>query len=129
MGQPVVHFEITGTDVGRHHAFYSQLFGWSIDLADPDATAAPVTYGIVACDDNLNARGVGIAAASDRCPTDRARPRHHLRRVARRRSGARGSGASGRNPADGPRKGHRGPRDRIFADPEGHVIGVTRGGS
>jgi uncharacterized protein len=30
MGAPVVHFEIGGRDSARTAAFYSQLFGWSI---------------------------------------------------------------------------------------------------
>ncbi len=31
MGQPVVHFEITGQDAKKLQAFYSELFGWEID--------------------------------------------------------------------------------------------------
>ena len=30
MGDPVVHFEIGGTDVERTRTFYSTLFGWSV---------------------------------------------------------------------------------------------------
>jgi predicted enzyme related to lactoylglutathione lyase/iron-sulfur cluster repair protein YtfE (RIC family) len=32
MGRPVVHFEIGGADIARSQEFYSQLFGWSIQV-------------------------------------------------------------------------------------------------
>jgi predicted enzyme related to lactoylglutathione lyase len=35
MGQPVVHFEIMGTDMKVLHAFYSDLFGWEINADNP----------------------------------------------------------------------------------------------
>ena len=31
MGQPVVHFEIVGTDTKRLKSYYSELFGWEFD--------------------------------------------------------------------------------------------------
>ena len=41
MGQPVVHFEITGTDGEKLQSYYSDLFGWAIK-ADNE-----MKYGIV----------------------------------------------------------------------------------
>jgi predicted enzyme related to lactoylglutathione lyase len=35
MGQPVVHFEIGCRDRERAEAFFSELFGWSINRAGP----------------------------------------------------------------------------------------------
>ena len=54
MGQPVVHFEITGTDGPALQSFYSELFEWNIDANNP------MGYGIVTREDNLSAEGIGI---------------------------------------------------------------------
>lgn len=54
MGQPVVHFEIIGADGAALHRYYSQLFGWEIDVDNP------MNYGIVTREGNTNADGVGI---------------------------------------------------------------------
>ena len=54
MGQPVVHFEITGKDGTKLQGFYSELFDWKID-ADND-----MDYGIVAREENLAPDGRGI---------------------------------------------------------------------
>jgi predicted enzyme related to lactoylglutathione lyase len=34
MPNPVVHFEIIGTDPARLHSYYGDLFGWSFHLGD-----------------------------------------------------------------------------------------------
>jgi predicted enzyme related to lactoylglutathione lyase len=62
MGQPVVHFEIEGTDTKALRRFYSQLFGWEIDANNP------FDYGIVARDANTNGDGVGIGGAVSGVP-------------------------------------------------------------
>ena len=49
MGQPVVHFEIIGSDPPELRDYYGKLFGWSFDTGGP--VAAPVSeagnYGFV----------------------------------------------------------------------------------
>jgi predicted enzyme related to lactoylglutathione lyase len=49
MGQPVVHFEITGADPELLHAYYRELFGWEFDFSSPvsDAISEPSSYGFV----------------------------------------------------------------------------------
>ena len=37
MGQPVVHFEVGCRDIPKAEAFYSRLFGWTINAAGPAA--------------------------------------------------------------------------------------------
>lgn len=37
MAQPVVHFEILGTDPARLRSYYQQLFGWEFDTSGPVA--------------------------------------------------------------------------------------------
>ena len=33
MGNPVVHFEITGSDPARLRDYYGELFGWQFDTS------------------------------------------------------------------------------------------------
>jgi predicted enzyme related to lactoylglutathione lyase len=54
MGQPVVHFEVIGTDADKLQSFYSELFGWQIDADNP------MKYGMVQREGNVNAEGIGI---------------------------------------------------------------------
>ena len=59
MGDPIVHFEITGKDGAGLQKFYSKLFGWKVDASNP------VSYGLV--DTGSNGRGIagGIASSQD----------------------------------------------------------------
>jgi uncharacterized protein len=41
MGQPVVHFEIIGTDPGMLRGYYGELFGWEFTTGGP--VAEPVS--------------------------------------------------------------------------------------
>jgi predicted enzyme related to lactoylglutathione lyase len=47
MANPVVHFEIIGTDPDRLRAYYGSLFGWQFDLGHDAApeVSAPGSYG------------------------------------------------------------------------------------
>jgi uncharacterized protein len=47
MGQPVVHFEIIGTDAAALRGFYGELFGWRFDTGGPVAPSVsePGNYG------------------------------------------------------------------------------------
>lgn len=56
MGQPVVHFEVVGTDGDKLRGYYSELFGWEFQDAP-----GPMNYGIVPREGNTNAEGIGIA--------------------------------------------------------------------
>ena len=46
MGNPVVHFEVIGTDGEKLRSYYSELFDWKID-ADNE-----MNYGVINGDDN-----------------------------------------------------------------------------
>ena len=54
MGNPVVHFEITGKDGAKLASFFSDLFGWQIDVDNP------LGYGTVEREQNVGKDGVGI---------------------------------------------------------------------
>src|ERR1700722_4707441 len=47
MGNPVVHFEITGADPERLRRYYGELFGWKFDTSGPvsPAVSEPGNYG------------------------------------------------------------------------------------
>jgi predicted enzyme related to lactoylglutathione lyase len=51
MGQPVVHFEIIGSDPAALRGYYGDLFGWEFEVGDPgagaEAVSQPGTYGFV----------------------------------------------------------------------------------
>jgi uncharacterized protein len=60
MGQPVVHFEIIGTDPAKLRSYYAELFGWEFDTgnAATDAVSEPGNYGFV--DGRTTSEGSGI---------------------------------------------------------------------
>src|SRR5918992_3766028 len=49
VGQPVVHFEIIGSDPAKLHSYYGELFGWGFQIGDAttDAVSQPGNYGFV----------------------------------------------------------------------------------
>jgi predicted enzyme related to lactoylglutathione lyase len=49
VGNPVVHFEIIGTDPQNLRDYYRELFGWEFDISNPvsDAVSEPDSYGFV----------------------------------------------------------------------------------
>lgn len=59
MGQPVVHFEIIGTDPEGLRGYYADLFGWVYDTGGPVSAAVSEAgnYGFV---DQAANGGVGI---------------------------------------------------------------------
>jgi predicted enzyme related to lactoylglutathione lyase len=59
MGNPVVHFEITGTDPQRLRRYYGELFGWQFDTSGPvsPAVSEPGNYGFT---QNPAGDGTGI---------------------------------------------------------------------
>jgi uncharacterized protein len=49
VGQPVVHFEIIGTDPAKLRRYYSELFEWEFDTGDAatEAVSQPGNYGFI----------------------------------------------------------------------------------
>jgi predicted enzyme related to lactoylglutathione lyase len=60
MGNPVVHFEISGTDPHSLRDYYGELFGWIFDTTGPvsPAVSEPGNYGFT--DGNTTSDGIGI---------------------------------------------------------------------
>ena len=62
MGQPVVHFEVVGKDGEKLQRYYSELFGWEIQVDNA------MKYGIVAREGNVGDDGVGIGGGVGQGP-------------------------------------------------------------
>ena len=124
MAQPVVHFEIIGTDPERLRSYFGELFGWQFDTSAQVAPAVsePDNYGFAApvttSDGTGIAGGVGGGAGYDGrvlfyigVPDVEAALQRAERLGGKRQMG----------PARAPTGlvvGH-------FTDPEGHLIGVA----
>jgi predicted enzyme related to lactoylglutathione lyase len=123
MGQPVVHFEIIGTDAERLQDYYSQLFGWEIDADNP------MRYGVVQREGNVSAEGAGIGGGVGRGPD--GYPGHvtvYVEVPDVEAALARAQSLGGTR-VMGPDKVMEGLEIGLFNDPEGHLIGVVRSGS
>jgi predicted enzyme related to lactoylglutathione lyase len=116
MGKKVVHFEIIGKDGKKLQDFYSKLFDWKIDANNP------MNYGTVSADDA--GVGGGVSAGQDGAShvtfyvaVD------DLNAYLKKIEGLGGKTLMG--PMDVP----GGPQIAMFADPEGHTIGLLKEGS
>ena len=121
MGQPVVHFEVIGRDGDRLQAYYSELFGWQIESDNE------MGYGLVQREGNTNPDGIGIGGGVGRGPEGYEGHVTFYVEVPDVRGRAR-QGRGARRLADDGTRGD-GPCLVIgmFADPEGHVVGVVSG--
>lgn len=128
MGQPVVHFEITGTHPAKLRGYYGQLFGWTFDTSGP--VAAPVSeagnYGFI--DRNTAGDGTGIPGGVG---GGAGYPRHVIFYIgvpdveaaldeAEKLGGTRRMGPE-RAPGTSLTVGH-------FTDPEGNLVGLASAG-
>jgi predicted enzyme related to lactoylglutathione lyase len=120
MGQPVVHFEIIGTDAERLKAYYSELFGWKIDSDNP------MKYGMVSREGNLSADGIGIGGGVG--PAPEGYPGHVTFYIAVpdvEAALAKAESLGGQR-VMGPEKVMEQVELGLFTDPEGHLVGVVR---
>lgn len=121
MGQPVVHFEIVGTDGEALKAYYADLFGWEIDSSNP------MRYGVVPREGNTTDDGWGIGGGIT--AGQAGYPGHVTVYVAVDDVEAALARAEelGGTRVMGPETVMEGLVIGLFSDPEGHVIGVLRG--
>lgn len=114
MGNAVQHFEILGRDPAELRRFYTEAFGWRIGsdmggytMAFPEADAG-INGGIGAAPEGTNGHAIfyvevdDVAAALDRIEK---------------------LGGSTILP---PQQVPEGPTFALFADPEGHLVGLAR---
>jgi predicted enzyme related to lactoylglutathione lyase len=123
MGQPVVHFEVIGSDAEKLQSYYSELFGWEIDADNP------MRYGIVPRDVNVNAEGVGIGGGIG--PGPEGYPGHvtFYVEVPDVEAALAKAESLGGSRMMGPEQVAEGVEVGLFTDPEGHVVGVVKSAS
>jgi uncharacterized protein len=125
MGQPVVHFEIIGSDPERLRRYYRELFGWEFDTSGPvaEAVSQPGNYGFV--ERSTTSDGVGIPGGVGGGPGYDGHVSFYVGvpdveaalQKAERLGGTRRMGPE-QAPGTALVVGH-------FTDPEGHLIGVA----
>ncbi len=123
MGQPVVHFEIIGTDPQKLRGYYGELFGWQFDLGNDaaDAVSAAGEYGFVNPDTGIPGGVGGGPGYPHRTMFYVGVPDVEAAlQQAEQLGGARVSGPHP-NPAGTLVVG-------FFTDPEGHLVGVAAAG-
>ena len=121
MGQPVVHFEVIGTDGAKLQSYYSDLFGWEIDSDNE------MGYGVVDRETNVCPTGIGIGGGVAGGPEGYAGHVTFYVEVPDVEAALARAETLGGTRVFGP--------DTImdnmvlgqFLDPEGHVIGVVQG--
>jgi uncharacterized protein len=121
MGQPVVHFEIVGTDGEKLQSYYSELFGWDVN-ADNE-----MKYGIVAREGNTNADGVGVGGGIATAPEGYDGHVTFYVEVPDVEASLAKAESLGGTRMMGPDDVMPGLTIGLFTDPEGHVIGVMTG--
>jgi predicted enzyme related to lactoylglutathione lyase len=123
MGQPVVHFEVIGKDGEKLRSYYSELFGWEMDADNP------MNYGTVDRESNLSAEGIGIGGGVGVGPEGYDGHVTFYVEVPDVEAGLAKAESLGGTRTMGPSKVTEGVEIGMFTDPEGHLIGLFKGGS
>lgn len=113
---PVVHFEVLGRDTGALRRFYSEAFGWQLGPAD----GSPMQYSMV----DLKGAG-GINGGIGKAPEGPGHVTFYISvddLQASLDEVARGGGKTIQPPLQIP----GGVSFALFADPEGHVVGLIK---
>jgi len=115
MANPVIHFEILGRDGKKTQDFYSSIFGWKVDAANP------MNYGMVSAED----RGIGggVAAAQGEPMVTVYVEVADLDATLKKAESLGGKVVM--PPMDVP----GGPKLAQFSDPDGNIIGLTQAGT
>ncbi len=123
MGQPVVHFEIIGSDDEELQSFFSEMFDWEIDANNP------MKYGMVPREGNVSVEGVGIAGGIGSGPEGYEGHVTVYIEVPDVEAALVKAESLGGTRVMGPEK----IMDQVelgqFTDPEGHMIGVVKSAS
>jgi hypothetical protein len=123
MGQPILHFEITGRDGDNLKRYYSELFGWEIDDNNP------MKYGIVQRDGNTNPDGIGIGGGVGTGPEGYDGHVTFYVEVPDVEAALAKAESLGGSRTMGPDKVMEGVEIGLFTDPEGHTVGVVKSAS
>jgi predicted enzyme related to lactoylglutathione lyase len=120
MGQPVVHFEVVGTDGDKLKAYYAELFGWEFE-----DTEGPMNYGLVQREGNTNADGVGIAGGVGGVEGDAGHVTFYVEVPDIDAALAKAESLGGKRVSEPDEVPGTGIVIAHLSDPEGHVIGLV----
>ena len=120
MGNPVVHFEVIGTDGPKLQAYFSELFGWEIDAKNE------MGYGVVVREDNISPEGIGIGGGIAGGPEGYNGHVTFYVEVPDVEAALTKAESLGGKRVMGPEAIMDGIVLGQFLDPEGHVIGLTQ---
>jgi uncharacterized protein len=120
MGQPVVHFEVLGSDGERLRNYYADLFGWAIDANNP------MGYGLVTRDENLSDDGAGIGGGIGQSPVGYAGHVTFYVEVPDVDAALAHAEALGGTRIMGPQRIMDEVELGQFTDPEGHLVGLVK---
>ena len=123
MGQAVVHFEIVARDATKLQGYYGELFGWRVD------TDNPVGYGLVSREENTSADGIGIGGGIGQGPDGYDGHVTFYVQVPDVEAALARAESLGGTRMMGPEEVAPGVEVGLFSDPEGHVVGLTKGPS
>jgi uncharacterized protein len=112
MSSPVVHLEVTGQDGAKLQSFFGDLFGWQLDANNPQ------NYGVGMLNDTI---GVGVGPA----PEGPGGAVFYMA-VDDVESTLGKAESLGGSRIMGPMDVPDGPTIGMFADPEGHAVGVFK---
>jgi len=120
MGQPVVHFEVVGSDGDKLRAYYAELFGWEFQTM-----GGPMNYGVVQREGNTDDEGVGIGGGVGGVEGDEGHVTFYVEVPDVETALGKAESLGGKR-LMGPDE-VQGARITIahFGDPEGHVIGLV----
>ena len=123
MGQPVVHFEIIGTDPEGLRTYYSALFGWEFDTSGlvSAAISEPANYGFVP---STSSDGTGIPGGVGGGPGYRSRALFYVG-VPDVEAALQQAERLGGTRAIGPVQTPGGLVVGQFTDPEGNLVGLA----
>src|SRR5688500_16176447 len=119
MGQPVVHFEITGKDGEKLKRYYAELFGWKVNSENP------MNYGMVEPEGNASDGGGGIGGGICSSP-DGSRNVTVYISVPDVEAALAKAESLGGSRIMGPDKPMEGLEIGLFTDPEGNMVGVVK---
>ena len=115
MGNPVVHFEIIGKDAKKLQDFYGKLFDWKIDANNP------MNYGMVEPSGTGIGGGVGAGEGDGHVTV-------YVEVDDLQATLTKAEGLGGKTTMP-PMAVPGGPEIAMFADPEGHQIGLVKAGT
>lgn len=120
MGQPVVHFEVVGTDGDKLKAYYSNLFGWKFEDAQ-----GPMNYGVVPREGNTNADGIGIGGGVGGVEGDAGHVTFYVEVPDIEAALGKAESLGGKRLMGPDEVPGAGISIAHFSDPEGHLIGLV----